>query len=295
VINVQPAGLRPGRKPVGADFIASLRADHAQFSRVLSVLSRQSGALHTRAVEVLPVLREALHYVAHYQDVYHHPREDLMYARLALRNPRLRTRLERLRREHRKGISTANRLYEGLSRIDADEGRRRSVELGRSLDRFAEEAREHIRQEEELIYARAESALRRKDWAVVLRKSPLPDPLTMLRFGPSCPYPALAEHFERGVGEVVSGPDSLIEVCVLEPVGEFAGRIVGCMMDAAALATRQSREAIQLGTRSFRELAAVTTSPLDWWTTLREMQQRNAAAVRGWAREWRGQVVCRSL
>lgn len=261
-------------------------------SRVLSVLSGQSGALRQQPRTALPVLREALHYVVGYQDRWHHPREELMYARLAARDPRLRLPLERLRRDHRQSLRAGTRLRDALGRITEAASPRRFAALARTIDHFADATREHIAREEQLMYSKAASVLRSEDWSTLKRDSPPPAPMMRALAGRGSPYPALAAHFASPARQVLSKPDSFFDDLVFEPMVVAGGLAVERAFTAKSLVARQAFEVVGLGGEMLG-LMSVPSSLPQWWQRLLDAMERNSATVARWGREWREVLVAR--
>ena len=72
---------------IGSEYLSGLREDHARFSRVLSMIGRDARRIVDETDEVLPLFEEAIHYIVNFQNVHHHPREEIMFARIARRSP----------------------------------------------------------------------------------------------------------------------------------------------------------------------------------------------------------------
>jgi hemerythrin-like domain-containing protein len=162
------------------DPIAAWHEEHEYFARLLALLQKQVDVFHAGREPKYALMQDILTYLREYTDRYHHPREDVAFARLAGHCPDLALPLARLRQEHRVIAHAGAAL---LAHIE-------SVLEGAILPREQLEAaaatylvyyQNHIRAEETSILARASQHLTADDWEAVRTAVPvMPDPL----FGP---------------------------------------------------------------------------------------------------------------
>lgn len=163
-----------------ADLIALWHADHARFTRLLDLLEKQLARFDDEQSPAFGLMLDIVSYLQEYADRFHHPREDVAFARLVLRDPSLRFRINRLHQEHRviavAGDEFTNRLNEVIAGGIVE---RAAIEATAAL--FLTYYRHHLATEESEILPRAASLLTAQDWrsvaAAVARGS---DPL----FGP---------------------------------------------------------------------------------------------------------------
>jgi hemerythrin-like domain-containing protein len=197
---------RPVPEPRSAQaFMARLRLDHARLSRVLREIEVQRTRLGTDAEAARAVLGEALRYLVEYLHGHHHPREDLLYARLASLRADLGDELRALGREHDGGATRARQLAAALKRLPAAGVHGRAGErFARALQSYVDETREHMRREERAIfYAGVEPWLSEEEWqalsGVALPDDPLGDAARLRR-----QYPHLAVALAEPVRDVSS-------------------------------------------------------------------------------------------
>jgi hemerythrin-like domain-containing protein len=165
-----------------ADAIAVWHAEHADYSRLLDVLEEQVVAFHVGQTPDYPLMRDVVSYLRGFPDRYHHPREDVAFARLVERNPALQLPINRLLQEHRVIAAAGEALVDRLT----------DILEGMSVARAALEApaalylvyyRHHIATEEREILPRAAKLLTPGDWGIVAGAvSSSPDPLFGERF-----------------------------------------------------------------------------------------------------------------
>ncbi len=156
----------------------TLREDHARQTRVLWVIEELAPQLRADPESTRPALLEAMRFLRYYQHVWHHPREDQLFARISRRDPGHRADLRELMREHRGGLRGVKALVDGLAQASPAQLRRsEGKRLTRGLHRYVAHLREHVRHEERAFYARAESALDATDWQALAAEAAPEDPL----------------------------------------------------------------------------------------------------------------------
>lgn len=151
--------------------------EHKYFSHLLELLHRQVDVFETGQRPNYELMLDILSYLRHYSDRFHHPREDVAFARLAVRCPDLVPTLARLRQDHRVIASAGEKLLEQLTAIVEDAiVPRADVEAAAAT--YLVYYRNHIAAEEHEVLARAEDALTEEDWDAVNAAVPVEaDPL----------------------------------------------------------------------------------------------------------------------
>jgi hemerythrin-like domain-containing protein len=97
--------------------IAKLREEHVNFRKLLDLLEKQLDLFHVGEAPDYPLLTEILHYMTHYPDRFHHPKEDLIFARLVKRDPRTARKVEELARQHHAIAESGARIHENLESV----------------------------------------------------------------------------------------------------------------------------------------------------------------------------------
>ena len=140
-----------------------LRTDHSQVARLLGLLTRQLDLVKVAGSADFEIMEDAMKYMTGYADRYHHPREDLVFARLRERDAGIGEVLDSLGREHRalgaKG-EAFQKVLEGV--VDGAMVEREGFEAqGRD---YVEFLRSHMVREDNEVFPRADSALTDADW-----------------------------------------------------------------------------------------------------------------------------------
>ena len=89
-----------GRKISKNPVLATLYAEHRYMSTLMKLLADQLDAVEQGEDVDAHVLYESLHYMTHYPDAFHHPREDLVYQRAGELDSKLADSVDTLQREH---------------------------------------------------------------------------------------------------------------------------------------------------------------------------------------------------
>jgi len=178
-----------------ADRIAAWHADHVHFARLLDLLERELEQFGGAAAPRYELMEDIVYYMTHYSDAVHHPKEDLVFAVIKVRDPRLRRHVDELAWEHRILRETGDQLAHDLADIvnGAIAPRER---LRRSAREYIVCMRGHMNVEEVEILPAAQRLLTNDDWpAVDARFGEVQDPL--FASGADLRYAALREHIAR--------------------------------------------------------------------------------------------------
>ena len=93
--------------------IERLSQEHRNIEKLLAILERELEVFDRGDRPDYEVIRAVISYFEVYPEVYHHPQEDLVFAKLRTRDPVAAAKVGDLAREHHKG---AERLRRSLTR-----------------------------------------------------------------------------------------------------------------------------------------------------------------------------------
>lgn len=156
------------------DPIAAWHAEHADFNRLLSLLQREVDVFHTGARPNYELMLDIISYLREFSDRFHHPREDVAFARLAKRCPDMELALARLGQEHRVIARAGETLLKYLNEAVEDAVIPRA-EIEVAAATYLVYYGNHIAKEEEDVLARAAQALTAQDWEAVRTAVPNAD------------------------------------------------------------------------------------------------------------------------
>ncbi len=149
--------------------------EHVHFLKLLDIVSGQLAAPRDEAGFDPALLHNALYYLRSFGDRFHHPREDMAFARLVERDPSSRTVISRLKTEHQTMAQAGNELFRRVSELRPNDVPARASAKDAAIAYVALYKR-HIATEERDVMPRARQHLLASDWHDVAANVP-PDPL----------------------------------------------------------------------------------------------------------------------
>jgi len=146
--------------------IDQLGRDHRNLRLLLDIVEEEMDAYREGCVPDFDLLRMVAEYTLHYPDLVHHPRENVIFEQLRVRDPGAREILGTLGQEHKKLAELTRRFVGAVSNASRD------VQLPREwLDAVAREYvlanRLHMQLEEQHAFPRAMAYLTADDWAAI--------------------------------------------------------------------------------------------------------------------------------
>ena len=143
--------------------IDKLQKEHIDFAKLLDLLEAQIGMFHRGERPDYDLMLDIFYYMTHYPDRFHHPKEDLAFARLAERDSSTRLAVEELARQHRVIAESGSRFLDNLNAALAGAMlKRESVEIP-ALE-YVTFYRNHMKMEERELFPLARTRLADDDW-----------------------------------------------------------------------------------------------------------------------------------
>jgi hemerythrin-like domain-containing protein len=157
--------------------IERLSQEHRNIATLLAVLERELEIFDRGDRPDYEVIRAVISYFEVYPEVYHHPQEDLVFAKLRTRDPAAATKVGDLAREHQKGAERLRRVAQAVESVLADRELLRQT-VDDIIRDFIEQERRHMAMEERVFFPTAVKALQPQDWAeIAARLTDQRDPL----------------------------------------------------------------------------------------------------------------------
>lgn len=166
--------------------IERLSQEHRNIRKLLAVLEREIEVFDAGEQPDYEVIRSIISYFEVYTAIYHHPQEDLVFAKLMIRDPATARRIGNLDREHRQGSDCLRKVAEAIDLVLSDEEvLRESVDT--VVRRFIAHERRHMAMEDGEFFPAARKRLKPEDWddiasAVDSHRDPLFSDATEDRF-----------------------------------------------------------------------------------------------------------------
>jgi hemerythrin-like domain-containing protein len=152
------------------DPVARWRDEHARFGRLLEDVEKQLDRFHLGLRPDYARILDVMRYMRDYADTFHHPREDLAFAKLAERVPLNRAFVEALLAEHavitRSGEDLVLLLEEVLDGAFVER-----AEVEKPGREYVRRLRSHMAGEESL-FPDVKRMLRAPDWREIERRIP---------------------------------------------------------------------------------------------------------------------------
>ncbi len=163
-----------------------LRQEHRNIEKLLLVLERELSVFDRTERPDYEVVWAVISYFKVYPDAYHHPQEEMVFKKLAARDPAAAAKIGDLAAEHRSGSERLRRVAHAVELVLKDQEVLRQTVDDIIRDFIAQERR-HIAMEERDFFPAAVKALRPQDWAEIAmtltdRKDPLFSEIAEARF-----------------------------------------------------------------------------------------------------------------
>jgi hemerythrin-like domain-containing protein len=146
--------------------IERLCREHRNIEMLLAVLERELEIFDRGGRPDYEVIRAIISYFELYPNVYHHPQEDLVFAKLKIRDSAAAAKVVNLALEHQKGAERLRRIAQAVDGVLAD----REI-LRQNVDNivrdFIEHERRHIIMEDRDFFPAALKALEPQDWTEI--------------------------------------------------------------------------------------------------------------------------------
>lgn len=143
--------------------IAVIRKEHQNMTRLLDLLDRQIDLIENAVQPDYELIKEIVDYFLTFPDLYHHPKEDLIFRKIKRRAPDLAADLFDLEAEHEKVSDRLHTFTKTLVNVmlEAEVPRDSFVGIARE---FIDGERQHMADEEKHFFRLALDTLSEKDW-----------------------------------------------------------------------------------------------------------------------------------
>jgi hemerythrin-like domain-containing protein len=148
------------------EVIKALQKEHSNITQLLNILDRQLSIFDIGGIPDYDILEAIADYFQSFPDLYHHPKEDLIFQRMKRRDAAAAARVGDLQREHEELAARTRGFAQAVRAVveDVNVERRSFEHWARS---FVEFQREHMRKEERLFFPSVLRVLTEADWAEI--------------------------------------------------------------------------------------------------------------------------------
>ena len=159
------------------EVIGVLRREHANIAALVKILEWQVAEFQAGRPPDYDVIRGVIDFFLSFPDLYHHPKEDLIFGKLKERAPDAADRIGDLRREHEALAARTRELSAGLKAV-LDEAHVPRESFVRWARDFTDLQSRHMQMEEAEFFPAALEHLVDEDWTELQARMTTPeDPL----------------------------------------------------------------------------------------------------------------------
>ena len=149
------------------DNIARWGQEHRNFMKLLGFLERQLEIFHNADAPNYPLMVDVLRYMTQYSDLFHHPKEDLIFARIKQRQGGAGEIVEDLANEHLVLRQSGEKLLDDLAGIMDGAALLVRENVERDGRAYIERLRGHMEREERELFPAAAELLSPQDWMTI--------------------------------------------------------------------------------------------------------------------------------
>ena len=150
--------------------IERLSREHRNIEMLLAVLERELEIFDRGGHPDYEVIRAIISYFELYPELYHHPQEELVFAKLKLRDQAAAARVGDLTLEHQKWTQRLRRVAQAIDSVLADREILRQ-DVDNIVRDFVESERRHIMIEDRDFFPAALRVLKPSDWTEIASAS----------------------------------------------------------------------------------------------------------------------------
>ena len=150
-----------------AEIVRLLRREHMDMAVLLDLLERQIAAFKSGGEPDYAIVRGILDYYLSYPDLYHHPKEDLIYQRLRRRDPEKAAEVEDILHSHKDLAMLVRRFASATIDQMLGKGETPREWFGSLARSFVDSNRAHMAAEEERFLPLVLQVLSPEDWSEI--------------------------------------------------------------------------------------------------------------------------------
>ncbi|WP_448191194.1 hemerythrin domain-containing protein [Azospirillum sp. sgz301742] len=154
--------------------LKQLMRDHGVMHAVIEAVEREIGAAQAGRPFDAGLVVLALRYLRDFPEWFHHPREEVLFARAIRKDPQCEALLAQVMAEHDRLPPSSQRLLDAFEALAA-EARPPQDDLLAELRRYVSDQHRHIQHENEDIFPALSALFDEADWAI--DAADLTDPL----------------------------------------------------------------------------------------------------------------------
>lgn len=151
--------------------VQALHNEHVYMSNLLDSLAEQIDLMAQGKDTDFHLLLDIIDYMQNFPDRYHHPREDILYQRMALRDDEAARDVQLLMAEHELLEKLADELAECIRDIHVLPTVLKKQKALNLCEGYVNALRDHMNREEGKVLPRAAEILQPEDWFIIEQQS----------------------------------------------------------------------------------------------------------------------------
>lgn len=144
--------------------IAKLHQEHIGLTKLLKLLDQQLAIFHAGDTPEYQVMSDIMHYMIHYPDMSHHPKEDVVFSHLKVIDASLSSDIEQLIQEHKDLVAKGHEFFSILQLALDDAAMFSRATLEEQANAYISLLRSHMDKEEAKVMPTAVQKLSANDW-----------------------------------------------------------------------------------------------------------------------------------
>ena len=165
-------------EPAAPDILHALGDEHKYQARLLNLLEKQVGLLNQKLPADLEVMAGVMRYMTRYPDRFHHPKEDLLFEKIVLRDAAAKPRVDELLQAHETILGQGAELLAAIEQCQREGPGADTHALRKAAHAYIGSLRRHMDIEHLHLFPLAQKVLKAEDWADVdMRMKPILDPV----------------------------------------------------------------------------------------------------------------------
>ncbi len=156
--------------------LSELRRDHKNMAALLQRLESEADRVYADSGPDFELMHDIMRYMTEFPDAVHHPKENLLYARLKAVRPDLTAGFERISLDHRTIATMGLNLRERIASVTSESMVPRNALVSDCL-RYVNTQRSHMQWEEIDLFRRCRELIARDEMLAVPDANDSLDPL----------------------------------------------------------------------------------------------------------------------
>ena len=151
-----------GNQRTEQPLMKALRAEHRHIATVMQLFADQLKIIETGELVDTHVVYEIMDYMVSWPDRYHHPREDLIYGRVAEIDAKAADEVDTLQRDHDRTAKRGRQVLQDIERWR--KGDVSGAVVAKGGQAYIDHMYEHMNIEEKVVFPHIEAVLSIQDW-----------------------------------------------------------------------------------------------------------------------------------